>query len=363
MKIMRVLPSMDFGGIERGVYDFSKKAIEFGHEIIIVSSYGKFLPELIEKGVKWYKVNLDKKNLKTFIVGYIKLKKIINNEKPDIVHFQSRFPCWIGYFVMKKFPKIPYITSIHSFSPFPFYTKSIGKGDLVIVVSKALKDYAIKKLKVPENKIRVVYNGINIDEFFMERGLDKKNIWKIGMIGRFSVLKGHYYFIESINILKKKGNKDIRGIIYGSGSKGFKRKIEKWIEEKELKDYIKIIENKNSKEIMKEIDILVIPSIEPEGFGRVIVEGMISGIPVIATNIGAVPEIIENGKTGFLIEPKDSSKIAEYIEKLIKNHDLYIEISKNAQKESIQRFNLDKMVDGILKIYEESIFLKKCFKL
>ncbi|MCM8803867.1 MAG: glycosyltransferase family 4 protein [Candidatus Omnitrophica bacterium] len=359
MKIIRVLPSMDFGGIERGVYDFSKKVIQLGHKIIIISSYGKFLPELMEKGIKWYQVNLDKKNLKTFINGYIKLKKIIKEEKPDIIHFQSRFPCWIGYFVMKKFPEIPYITSIHSFSPFPLYTKSTGKGDLVIVVSKALKEYAIKKLKVPENKIRVIYNGIDIDEFFIDREFEKKDIWKIGMIGRFSILKGHYYFIESINILIKRKNENIKGIIYGSGSKSLKKIIEKWIEEKNLEGFIEIVVGKNSKEIMKEIDILVVPSIEPEGFGRVIVEGMVSGIPSIATNIGAVPEIIENGKTGFLVEPKNSLQIAECIEKLIKNHYLYIEISKNSQKESIKRFNLDKMVNETLKVYEESIFLKK----
>jgi glycosyltransferase involved in cell wall biosynthesis len=353
MKIMRVLPSMDYGGIERGVYDFSKKAILFGHEIIIVSGPGRFISPLLAKGVKWYNIPMDRKTPYVFLKSFYKLSKIIKEEKPDIIHYQSRFPCWIGYFLMKKFHNIPYVTSIHSFSPFPLYSQSEGKGDIVIVVSEVLKKYAIEKLKVPENKIKVVYNGIDIDEFFIERRIVNKELWKIGMVGRFSILKGHFYFIEAIEKLVSIGIKNVKGCIYGSGSIGFKKKIENLIKKRNMDDYIEIIEGKNSKEIMKEIDILVVPSIIPEGFGRVIVEGMVSGIPVIATNIGATPEIIEDNITGFLVEPQNSFQISEKIKKIISDIELYKKISINAQKYAIEKFSLEKMVEGILNVYEE----------
>jgi glycosyltransferase involved in cell wall biosynthesis len=122
-----------------------------------------------------------------------------------------------------------------------------------------------------------------------------------------------------------------------------------------MDDYIEIIEGKNSKEIMKEIDILVVPSITPEGFGRVIVEGMVSGIPVIATNIGATSEIIEDNITGFLVEPQNSFQISEKIKKIISNSELYKKISINAQKYAIEKFSLDKMVEKTLAIYNELI--------
>jgi len=254
---------------------------------------------------------------------------------------------------MKKFHEIPYITSIHSFSPFPLYSQSEGKGDIVIVVSEMLKSYAIEKLKVPENKIRVVYNGIDVDEFFCERKFENKINWKIGIVGRFSILKGHFYFIEAIENLVKEEIKNVKGLIYGSGSFRFKRKIEDLIKKKNLVDYIEIVEGKNSKEIMKEIDILVVPSIKPEGFGRVIVEGMVSGIPVIATNIGATCEIIKDNITGFLVEPQNSYEISEKIKKIISDIELYKKISLNAQKYAIEKFSLEKMVEGILNVYEE----------
>ncbi len=353
MKIMRVLPSMDYGGIERGVYDFSKKAVLLGNEIIIVSGPGRFIPSLLEKGIRWYNLPMDKKNPYIFLKSIYKLGKIIKEEKPDIIHYQSRFPCWIGYFLMKRFPDIPYVTSIHSFSPFPLYSQSEGKGDVVIVVSEALKKYAIKKLKVPEDKIRIIYNGIDIEDFFFKRKIENKNQWKIGMVGRFSVLKGHFYFIEAIENLLKDGIKNIKGLIYGSGSLRLKKKIENLIARKNLNDYVVIIEGKNSKEIMKEIDILVVPSIKPEGFGRVIVEGMVSGIPVIATNIGATSEIIKDNITGFLVNPQNSCEISEKVKKIISDLELYKKISENGQRYAIENFSLEKMVRETLNLYEE----------
>jgi len=111
-------------------------------------------------------------------------------------------------------------------------------------VSEVLKKYAIEKLKVPESKIKVVYNGIDIDEFFIERRIVNKEFWKIGMVGRFSILKGHFYFMEAIEKLVSIGIKNVKGFIYGSGSIGFKKKIENLIKKRNMDDYIEIIERK-----------------------------------------------------------------------------------------------------------------------
>ena len=187
---------------------------------------------------------MDRKIPYVFLKSFYKLSKIIKKEKLDIIHYQSRFPCLIGYFLMKKFHNIPYVTSINSFSPFPLYSQSEGQGDIIIVVSEVLKKYAIEKLKVPESKIKVVYNGIDIDEFFIERRIVNKEFWKIGMVGRFSILKGHFYFMEAIEKLVSIGIKNVKGFIYGSGSIGFKKKIENLIKKRNMDDYIEIIERK-----------------------------------------------------------------------------------------------------------------------
>jgi len=348
MKILRILPAMDFGGIERGVRDFSLKAAEMGHNVVIASGNGRFIGTLKAKGIKFYDVPMEKKSISTFFKSFHRLSEIIVEENPDILHVQSRFPCWIMYHVMKNFPNRPWVTSIHSFNRFRFYSMSEGKGDLVIVVSKALKKHAIEYLKVSEEKIRVVYNGIST-EFC---GLKKKhkNVICIGMIARFSLYKGHYYFLQAMKLLKD--NTSINALIVGSGSASYRKKLEKWISNNRLTERIKIA-NIDGKEALKNIDILVVPSFEPEGFGRTVVEAQMSMTPVIGTNIGAIPELIEDGKTGFLVEPRNPHQIVEKIKYIIQHPTTTKEIVQTAYKNALDNFTVEMMVQKTLQVYQE----------
>ena len=141
-------------------------------------------------------------------------------------------------------------------------------------------------------------------------------------------------------------------MIVGSGSNRYKKKLERWIIKNGLKDIISIY-RMDAKEALKNIDILVVPSTEPEGFGRTIVEAQMAKTPVIATDIGAVPELVEDGKTGLLVKPNDADGIATCIENLIKDRELYKRISEEAKGLAVERFSLEKMVKGTLSVYKE----------
>lgn len=343
---------MDYGGIERGVYDFSKGASEKGHQIVIVSGYGRFIPELIKsKNIRWYNLTLEK-SIPNFFKGRRQLLKIIKKESPDVIHAQSRFPSWIVYSLKSKLKGTPFVTSIHNLYPFYLYSQSTGKGDLVIVVSKFLKKYAMEELKVDEKKIRVVYNGVS--DRFGEIKKEKKGKISIGMIGRFTEWKGWFYFLEAVRSLYDRNNYDFETVLIGSGSKGYERKIEKWIKNNSLSEKIKILKL-DSIEGLKLIDILVVPSIEPEGFGRTVVEGQFAKVPVIASDIGAIPELIEDNKTGFLVPPKDANAIAEKIEYLIKNPSVVSTITDKAYNFVRENFSVEKMIEETLAVYKELI--------
>jgi len=352
MKIMRILPSMDFGGIERGVYDFSKRAVKLGHKIVIISGYGRFIPSLIENGIKWYNLPMDKKNLYVFLKSYYGLKKIVKKEKPDIIHVQSRFPSWIVYYARRNFPNVAVVTSIHNFYPLRWYSQSVGKGDIVIVVSKALKKYAMKYLKIPERKIRLVYNGV-AEDFLNIKKEKKDSSPVIGMISRFTKGKGHFIFLKTVKNLYENGT-EIKSVIVGSGSKKYEMKLKNWIDENGLNKIVKIIKV-DSKEALKFIDILVVPSIKSEGFGRTVVEAQMAETPVIATNIGAVPELIKDGETGFLVNPDNSSQIVEKVKFIMKSPEKVKNIVEKAKKYAIENFSVDKMVEETLKVYEELV--------
>ncbi|MCM8769775.1 MAG: glycosyltransferase family 4 protein [Candidatus Omnitrophica bacterium] len=349
MKILRVLPSMDFGGIERGVYDFSLAATSLGHKVIVVSGPGRFIAPLIEKGIKWYNLPMDKKTPSVFLNSLWTLKKIIEEESPDIIHGESRFPCWVVCTVKNHFPSTPLVTSIHGFYNLRWYSKAAGKGDRVITVSHALKKYAIEYLKVPEHKIRVVYNGV--EDAFTEIEKLPSSLIRIGMIARFSGGKGHYCFLKALKRLENEGMK-VKGLIVGEGSSRYRKKLEEWITNNTLLETIQI-QHLEAKDALKYIDILVVPSTTPEGFGRTVLEAQMSQTVVIGTNIGAVPELVEDGKTGFLFNPGDDKQLAEKIRYIIQNPSSIPLIVKLAYEKAIKNFTVKKMVENTLSVYKE----------
>jgi glycosyltransferase involved in cell wall biosynthesis len=235
------------------------------------------------------------------------------------------------------------------------YTRSLGKGDRVIVVSKILGEYAARFLRIPEEKIRLVYNGVSVDDFFSEKQ-EEHAIPVIGMISRFTASKGQVLFIEAIHMLIR-DRFNINGLIVGSGSPSQRGKIERQIAAKALEKCIAIV-SEDSRIALKKIDILVVPSVEPEGFGRTVVEAQMAGVPVVATGIGAIPELIEHGRTGFLVRPRNPADIADAVKWIISNPSETKMIVENARENALSRFTVERMVSGILEVYQEAIALK-----
>ncbi|MGI6596066.1 MAG: glycosyltransferase family 4 protein [Candidatus Ratteibacteria bacterium] len=349
MKILRVLPSMGIGGIEKSVYDFTIEALSLGHKVVIASGPGELLPFLHSKGAILYNLPMDKKNPAVFIRSVKRLRKLIEQETPDIIHTESRFPCWVVHYARKYFPEIPVVTSIHNFYSRRLYSQPTGKGDIVITVSEALKEYAVEYLKAPKEKIRVVYNGVEEDFLNIEKVAS--SVVRVGMIARFTTWKGHFYLLKALKKLNKEGIK-FQGLIIGAGSSRYKSKLERWIKTNGLTDIIGV-RQMDAKEALKHIDILVAPSIQPEGFGRTVIEAQMSKTPVIGTNIGAIPELIKDGETGFLVSPHSADMIAEKIKKLIEDASLFRQISEKAQKSALQKFSLQKIVSDTFDVYNE----------
>jgi len=348
MKILRILPSMDFGGIERGVHDFSIRAVEMGHEVIVASGPGRFIPSMEKRGVICRNLPMNRKTLPVFFSALRDMESIIREADPDIVHVQSRFSCWIARLAMKRFPGLPWVTSIHSFNRKRFYSRSEGMGDLVITVSRALKTHAREFMGIPERKIRVVYNGVSKD--FLSVGKSSSPCFRAGMISRFSLYKGHYIFLEAIRLLRERMK--IKGIIIGSGSPEYRKSLESWISANGMETIVEITEM-DAKKALGEMDLLVVPSYEPEGFGRTVAEAQMSGTPVIGTNLGAIPELIDDGKTGFLVDPGNAGQVADRISYVSSNPGPAGIMAAAARENALKHFTLDRMAEGIISVYRE----------
>jgi len=355
MKVLLMVPEMELGGVEEGTYDLAIGLKNLGIEPIVVSGPGYYIQLLKEKNIKWYNLPTFKKNPVSFIFGYLKLKKILRKEKPEILHCRSRFPAWIAYYALKFLPKTHFITSIHGFYKKRYYSKILGKGERVIVISKSLEKYANRFLKVPSEKIRVVYNGVKFEPFINL----KKNYhtgFIIGGIGRFTEVKGFQYLLFAV----KKINKKIPNIkVFLIGKGGYKKHLEKLVLKLNLEN-VYFFEGK-SFEFLPYFDVIIAPHISTEESvnedfvwtGRVCIEAQLAGIPVITSLNG-----IENGnflKTSntIFVPPKDSESLAKSIIYIFENQEEVLQMCKNAKEFAIKNFSIDKMVKNTLEVYKE----------
>lgn len=221
-------------------------------------------------------------------------------------------------------------------------------ADIIIANSKATS----QAIKVDVKKIRVVYNAVD-EQNNTER--IPHNEFIVGMAGRINRWKGQRLFVDVAEIVHKK-YPNIVFLIAGeayTGEEYLKDELKNYITQKSLEDTVKLLgQVNNMNEFYRTIDIFVLPSIQPEPFGLVIIEGMEYALPVIATNHGGPTEIIENNKNGFLVDYKSPEEMACRIIELIENKQKYNEIAKAGQKMKRDKYSVKSMVKSIESILD-----------
>jgi glycosyltransferase involved in cell wall biosynthesis len=228
----------------------------------------------------------------------------------------------------------------------------------VIALTKDMKE--IMK-RIFGRDIYIIPNGINLDAFKRPPiksvpNLKSKDYEKVILfIGRLHPVKGVRYLIQAINILSAEGMVGVKLVIVGEGEE--RRSLEDYVKQLHLKEqviFVGKIPNKKVPDYMAIADVFVLPSLS-EGLPLVILEAMASGLPIIATRIGGLPEIIENGNNGFLVQPKNPKEIAEKLKLLLYNRELVEKMSQNNKKKAMN-YSWEKIVYQLEEIYRRVIF-------
>lgn len=226
-------------------------------------------------------------------------------------------------------------------------------ADLIIANSKA----SGTALKVPESKIRVVYNAVE-DKPIVE-GSHEGIV--VGMAGRINRWKGQKLFVDAAKLVSEK-HPDVKFVIAGeayTGEEFLKEELKEYIREKSVEDKVSLLGQVNDMPgFYSNIDMFVLPSTQPEPFGLVVIEAMNYGLPVVATNHGGPVEIIDEGVDGFLVDWEDASQMAARIIELVENPEMRKTMGAKGQQKKREKYSVDAMVSNVEKVFEELLELR-----
>ncbi len=356
MKVLQILPELRVGGVETGTVDFAKYLISNGHEAIVVSNGGELVDELQKAGIKHYQLPVHKKSLWVIFKSIQALEKIILDEKADIVHARSRVPAWIAFFACRR-TKTAFITTCHGYYRKHLLSRVMGWSKLVIVPSEVIGRHMIDDFDVRAENIRHIQRSVDLEKFNVPRSeIQPSAPYIISIVGRLTPLKGHSYFLKAMaKVVRSIPN--VRIWIIGDApakKEAYKEELQVLVKRLGLSDYVEFLgTRKDIPELLARTHCLVLSTVTQEAFGRVILEAQAAGVPVVATKVGGVVEIIEHGKTGLLVLPKDTDDMAQAVVTILRDKKLAETFVVEARKKLQEKFTLERMASQTIKVYQE----------
>jgi len=347
-------PPKWLAGTELATYDIAKHLALRGHEVHVITSLDQGLcKESIEKGFNIHRIRFNKIRLIGTILFWLAIISKIRKVNPDIVHAQG-IGISIPAFMVKLFLNKPYSIWCQGsdiYLPWNF-KRPISKivfhfADAVIAYSENMK----KEIqKISKRDVHIISNGIDLQLFSnltREQARSDLQIIKdqqiITFVGTLRPVKGVKYLIRAMDIVVRR-KADIRLILIGDGPD--RHELEGMTKDLILGNQITFIgkvPHEKVPEFMVASDIFILPSLS-EGLPGVIIEAFAAAIPIVATSVGALPEIIREGENGFLVEPKNPEQLAEKILLLLGNSELRNKFSENNKLKS-KNYTWDCVVD------------------
>lgn len=376
--ILYLITQSELGGAQKYILDlcFSLKndynlVVAFGEQ----GEQGEMAEKLKENDIQYFAIpSLFRKidsQADFFALGEI--IKLIKKVRPDIIHLNSSKISVLGamaIFRLKLNPfwrfKINKTKIIYTAHGWVFHEPGVNSlkykkmerwsarfKDKIICVSQMDYDSALQEKIAPKDKLVMIHNGIAPIDFLSREqartqlGLGADEL-VIGSIGNLYKNKGFEYLINATKILVDNGLKP-KTIIIGEGEE--REELENWIRQFRLEKYVILKGRMDAAAYLKAFDIYVCSSVK-EGLSYTIIEAMRASLPIVATNVGGNPELIENEKTGLLVNPEKGEEISRAIIKFINNPELLNQVRQAAEEKASREFTLENMIEKTREVYE-----------
>lgn len=382
-KILFVTHAAHYGGAELFLRDIVVHARAGGrHWPVIFLDDGPLIKDLVEAGASAKTVKAGAQILKlkrgssvrdivSALMGIFAAVGALIGEfrRVDVVCANSQKSLFLAGLAARLARK-PFVWILHdlvtdnSFSPtmrraLVFFANHMTSR--VVANSRAAKD-ALIQCGGKADKISVVYNGFDFtgdfpsaasspDRGAVLRDAGLPDLPTVGVFGRIAEWKGQHVLIEALETIP-----NLQAIIVGDATyqdSAYFDRLRAMVDQKHLSDRVKFLGfRKDVQRLMAAVDIIAHTSIDPEPFGRVIVEGMALGRPVVATQGGGVGEIIDSLKTGILYPPGDSTALAEALRSLMRDPALASRLAAEGRSTVAARFSIEQSVQDLSRVFD-----------
>lgn len=353
MTIMQFMPEFGLAGAETMCENLTYELINKGHKVIVVSLYDYHSP--ITQRIEEHNIPLlylgKKPGLDLSIIK--KIRNVIEQYQPDILHTHRYLLKYVAL-ASVGLPVKGIVHTVHNIAQkennaidrninkFFFSFKKI----IPVALSNQIKSTILDVYNIEESNIPVIFNGVPLLDNISSRTYENGKHIRLIHVGRFTDVKNHLALLQAITELHALEPNIILDL-YGAGE--LKAEIDSFIAEHQASDYI--FDNgltDNIREKLNESDIFILPS-KYEGMPMTIIEAMGAGLPIIASRVGGIPDMIDDGVDGILCE-LDKESIKTSLLKVIHDKDLRMKIGSNALGKA-EKFSAKHMADSYEKLY------------
>jgi glycosyltransferase involved in cell wall biosynthesis len=284
---------------------------------------------------------------------YRVVRRLIRQHRPDLLHLNTAFMGCFGGAMAAQRAGVPVVAHARGF----VYSRRLAKRvvryfDYHIAISRAVAENLLYHGVSPE-RCEVIYNPIVPPcELPGKRVLG--DVPRLGMLAMLQEWKGQHVFVEAVSLLKRRGMV-FHASIAGTepfGARGYEQRLRQMVRDFGLDDTVSFVGFVSKPhDYLAQLDVAVHASIEPEPLGRVVVEAMLVGTAVVATDGGGIPEFVEHEKTGLLVPMGDANAMAHAIGRLLQDEELRQRLAQAAQPRAREMFDPAKHAREVQRVY------------
>jgi glycosyltransferase involved in cell wall biosynthesis len=370
LTVLQVLPALDTGGVERGTVEMVQAIVRAGGSALVASSGGRLVAAVERAGGTHIMLKLATKNPARIWSNAARLAFLIRAAEVDIVHARSRAPAWSAWLACRR-TAARFVTTWHG-----VYSENapgkrrfnavMARGERVIAISHFIAARILARYNIDPTRLRIIPRGVD-PSLFDPAAVSGHRVarlsaeWRLPdgattiiLPARLTRWKGHTIMVEALAQMERQ---DVCLVMVGAeqGRKKFRKELLAWAEQLGVTDRIRLVGHcDDMPAALMLADIVVNPSIEPEPFGRTVIEAQAMGRPVIVSDQGGTAETVDHGVTGWRVPPADPTALAAAINHLLTMPDAErAALGERARLSVITNYTTEAMQNATMDVYRE----------